>query len=66
LYPTFLLGVWGGSLLFFLGNPNKGDSILLLFWGPIESVMSKKLRGDDRVLFQFFHVAKVGIILKMI
>jgi hypothetical protein len=66
LYPTCWLGLRGGSLLFFLGNPNKGDPILLLFWGPIERVMSKRIRGGDRVLFQFFHAAKVGIILKMI
>jgi hypothetical protein len=49
-----------------MGNTNKGNSIPLLFWGLIEKNISIFFRKCGRVLFQYCHVAKMGIIPKMI
>jgi hypothetical protein len=59
-------GMYGGGSVLFLGNPKKGNSIILLFWGLIKGVMSTFFKKGGMVLFQFCHVAKVGIIPKMI
>jgi hypothetical protein len=43
-YLTYPLGAcmeWEFEL--FVGNPHKRNSILLLFWGLIEGIMSKKI-----------------------
>jgi hypothetical protein len=59
-------GMYGVGVCYFASLAPIKDIFLLIFWGLIEGVMSKKFKGGDRVLFQFCHVAKVGIIPKTI
>jgi hypothetical protein len=43
-YPTCPMGACMGGSLLFLGNPKKGNFIILLFWGLIKGVMSTFLK----------------------
>jgi len=59
-------GMYGVRVCYFIWVSLNRDFIILSFWGLPEGVMSKNFKGVDRVLFQFCHVSKVGIIPKMI